>query len=116
MNWHNFSVKNSHQEQWAFEQMSYLLFCAEFDNNIGLFRYKNQSGIETEPLEKMVSGMVFLLNFMMLVLVSGKKTLLKLSPKQKIEIQILRVSIFISIRNYRRAQELIGRSRIMRLR
>ena len=52
MNWHNFSVKNSHQEQWAFEQMSYLLFCAEFDNNIGLFRYKNQSGIETEPLEK----------------------------------------------------------------
>ena len=52
MNWHNFSVKNPHQEQWAFEQMSYLLFCAEFDNNIGLFRYKNQSGIETEPLEK----------------------------------------------------------------
>lgn len=32
--------------------MSYLLFCAEFDNHIGLFRYKNQTGIETEPLEK----------------------------------------------------------------
>jgi tRNA A37 threonylcarbamoyladenosine biosynthesis protein TsaE len=40
------------QEQWAFEQMSYLLFCAEFDNRIGLFRYKNQTGIETEPIEK----------------------------------------------------------------
>ncbi|ULJ60021.1 AVAST type 4 anti-phage nuclease Avs4 [Wielerella bovis] len=52
MDWHNFSVKNSHKEQWAFEQMSYLLFCSEFNNNVGLFRYKNQSGIETEPLEK----------------------------------------------------------------
>ena len=52
MNWHNFSVKNPNREQWAFEQMSYLLFCSEFDNDIGLFRYKNQTGLETEPLEK----------------------------------------------------------------
>lgn len=34
------------------EEMSYLLFCAELNNRIGLFRYKNQTGIETEPLEK----------------------------------------------------------------
>lgn len=32
--------------------MSYLLFCAEFNNRVGLFRYKNQTGIETEPIEK----------------------------------------------------------------
>ena len=32
--------------------MSYMLFCAEFDNRVGLFRYKNQTGIETEPIEK----------------------------------------------------------------
>ncbi|MEO9257049.1 MAG: hypothetical protein ABI207_01630 [Crocinitomicaceae bacterium] len=52
MNWKIFGVKYDKQETWAFEQMSYLLFCAEFDNQIGLFRYKNQTGIETEPIEK----------------------------------------------------------------
>lgn len=52
MSWKVFSVKYDKRETWAFEQMSYLLFCAEFDNRIGLFRYKNQTGIETEPIEK----------------------------------------------------------------
>lgn len=52
MNWKIFSLKYDKRETWAFEQMSYLLFCAEFNNRIGLFRYKNQAGIETEPIEK----------------------------------------------------------------
>ena len=52
MNWKVFDLKYDNREQWAFEQMSYLLFCAEFDNRVGLFRYKNQVGIETEPIEK----------------------------------------------------------------
>lgn len=52
MNWKIFDLKYDKQETWAFEQMSYLLFCAEFNNRIGLFRYKNQTGIETEPIEK----------------------------------------------------------------
>ena len=52
MNWKIFGVKYDKQETWAFEQMCYLLFCAEFNNRIGLFRYKNQTGIETEPIEK----------------------------------------------------------------
>ena len=52
MNWNIFCLKYDKREPWAFEQLSYLLFCAEFDNRIGLFRYKNQQGIETEPIEK----------------------------------------------------------------
>jgi len=52
MSWKIFSVKYDKRETWAFEQISYLLFCAEFNNRIGLFRYKNQTGIETEPIEK----------------------------------------------------------------
>lgn len=52
MNWKIFGVKYDKRETWAFEQMSYLLFCAEFSNRVGLFRYKNQTGIETEPIEK----------------------------------------------------------------
>ena len=51
-NWNLFKVKNNNKESKAFENMCYLLFCAELDNRIGLFRYKNQTGIETEPLEK----------------------------------------------------------------
>lgn len=57
MNWNKFAIKNENKEQWAFEQMAYLLFCSEFDNNVGLFRYKNQTGIETEPLDK--DGVVY---------------------------------------------------------
>ncbi|WP_410005840.1 AVAST type 4 anti-phage nuclease Avs4 [Aequorivita nionensis] len=52
MNWNIFSLKYDKREEWAFEQLSYLIFCAELNNRIGLFRYKNQTGIETEPLEK----------------------------------------------------------------
>lgn len=52
MNWTAFNLKYENREQWAFEQMSYLLFCAEMDCRIGLFRYKNQTGIETDPIEK----------------------------------------------------------------
>lgn len=52
MNWKAFEYKYDKKESWAFEQMSYYLFCAEFDNRIGLFRFKNQAGIETEPIEK----------------------------------------------------------------
>ncbi len=50
MNWKVFELKYDKREEWAFEQMSYLLFCAEHNSRIGLFRYKNQTGIETEPL------------------------------------------------------------------
>jgi hypothetical protein len=52
MNWKVFNLKYDKREAWAFEHMSYLLFCLEFNNRIGLFRYKNQTGIETEPIEK----------------------------------------------------------------
>lgn len=52
MNWKVFGLKCDKREEWAFEQMSYLLFCAEHNSWIGLFCYKNQAGIETELLIK----------------------------------------------------------------
>ena len=51
MNWKKFELKYDKRETWAFEQMAYLLFCSEFNNRIGIFRYKNQAGIETNPIE-----------------------------------------------------------------
>ena len=59
MNWKVFGLKYDKREEWAFEQMSYLLFCAEHNSRIGLFRYKNQAGIDTEPLIKEVKMLGF---------------------------------------------------------
>jgi hypothetical protein len=50
-NWNNFKAKFNGKEQKSFEWLCYLLFCKEFKKNTGIFRYKNQVGIETEPIE-----------------------------------------------------------------
>ena len=50
-NWNNFKAKFNGKEQKSFELLCYLLFCKEFNKNTGIFRYKNQVGIETEPIE-----------------------------------------------------------------
>lgn len=52
INWDNFRTKFSDDKQSAFERLCYLLFCKEFDKNIGIFRFKNHAGIETNPIEK----------------------------------------------------------------
>ena len=49
--WDIFKAKFSHNPQDAFEWFCYLLFCREYDLDKGWFGYKNQSGIEKEPLE-----------------------------------------------------------------
>jgi len=51
INWNNFKAKFNGKEQKSFEWLCYLLFCNEFNINTGIFRYKNQAGIETEPIE-----------------------------------------------------------------
>ena len=50
INWNNFKAKFNGKEQKCFEQLCYLLFCKEFNIDTGIFRYKNQTGIETEPI------------------------------------------------------------------
>ncbi|MDI6707159.1 MAG: ATP-binding protein, partial [Bacillota bacterium] len=51
INWNIFKAKFNGKEQEVFENLSYLLFCDEFNKDTGIFRYKNQTGIETEPIE-----------------------------------------------------------------
>ncbi|MFB5191763.1 AVAST type 4 anti-phage nuclease Avs4 [Alicyclobacillus fastidiosus] len=48
--WDVFKAKFSENPQSNFEWLCYLLFCVEFRLPIGIFRYKNQSGIETNPV------------------------------------------------------------------
>lgn len=48
--WNIFKAKFSENPQSNFEWFCYLLFCVEFKLPLGIFRYKNQSGIETNPV------------------------------------------------------------------
>ena len=50
--WDIFKTKFSENPQKNFEWFCYLLFCKEYKKDIGIFRYKNQSGIETNPIEE----------------------------------------------------------------
>src|SRR5450756_638162 len=52
INWNNFRAKFNNQEQAAFWRLCYLLFCKEHGKDTGIFRFKNHTGIETNPIEK----------------------------------------------------------------
>lgn len=51
-NWDIFKAKFSENPQDNFEWFCYLLFCREFKKEKGIFRFKNQSAIETNPIEQ----------------------------------------------------------------
>jgi len=51
INWSIFSSKFHKKEHNEFESLCYHLFCSEYGQDKGVFRYKNQTGIETEPIE-----------------------------------------------------------------
>ena len=50
-NWEIFKAKFSENPQENFEWFCYLLFSKEYNQPYGTHRYKNQSGIETDPIE-----------------------------------------------------------------
>lgn len=54
LNWNAFKYKYNDRESKSFEMLAYELFCFEHDQSNGIFRFKNQHGIETEPI--MVKG------------------------------------------------------------
>lgn len=51
LNWNIFKAKFHQRENKVFESLAYCLFCYELGIRIGVFRFKNQTGIETEPIE-----------------------------------------------------------------
>lgn len=51
LNWNLFRAKFNGKEREYFENLSYQLFCAEHNNQVGIFRFKNQTGIESEPIK-----------------------------------------------------------------
>jgi hypothetical protein len=51
INWQLFKAKFNGKETSVFENLAYHLFCTEYNINKGIFRFKNQTGIETEPID-----------------------------------------------------------------
>lgn len=51
VNWKAFEYKYSDNPQRAFENLTYYLFCCEFNKKNGIFRYFNQPHIETNPIQ-----------------------------------------------------------------
>jgi hypothetical protein len=49
IDWNKFKVKNEDYRK-AFQYLSYQLFCRQYNRGEGIFEYKNQTGIETEPI------------------------------------------------------------------
>ena len=50
-NWDIFRAKFNENPPSNFEWFCYLLFCKEFKKDKGIFRYKNQSAVETNPIK-----------------------------------------------------------------
>ena len=50
-NWDIFKAKFSEKTQSNFEWLCYSLFCKEVKKEEGIFRFKNQSGMETNPVK-----------------------------------------------------------------
>lgn len=48
--WNKFKAKSSDNPEKNFEWFCYLLFCQEHHKLAGIFRYKNQAAIETNPI------------------------------------------------------------------
>lgn len=50
INWANFKAKFNGKEQATFQWLCYLLFCEEHKRSLGISRYENHAGIETDPI------------------------------------------------------------------
>lgn len=81
--WRIFKAKFSANPQDAFEWMCYLLFCNEFRVKTGIFRYKNQSAIETNPISSNGVNIGWQAKFYEASLSSHKKDILETIIKSK---------------------------------
>lgn len=48
--WGNFRAKFNGKEQSTFQWLCYLLFCEEYNQPLGISRYENHAGIESDPI------------------------------------------------------------------
>ncbi|MDO5517727.1 MAG: ATP-binding protein [Clostridium sp.] len=93
-NWDIFKAKFSENPQSNFEWFCYLLFCKEYGQEKGVFRYKNQSAIETNPIyieEKIIGWQA---KFYDTTLASNKAELIQTLQKAKRDYKKINMIIF----------------------
>ncbi|STO56731.1 AVAST type 4 anti-phage nuclease Avs4 [Grimontia hollisae] len=94
IDWEVFKAKFSTNPQDAFEWMCYLLFCNEFQVKTGIFRYKNQSAIETNPIYQDGINVGWQAKFYETALSSHKNDILETIKKAKRDYPDLNKIIF----------------------
>lgn len=77
-NWDQFKSKFNDNPTYYFEYFCYLLFCLEYNKPQGVFRYKNQSGIEWDPIKVDGKTIVAQCKFYDTPLGSNKDTILEM--------------------------------------
>lgn len=84
INWEKFKAKYSHNPQYHFEWLCYLLFCRKYNQPYGISRYANQSAVETSPIQDEEGNDVgFQAKFYDTSLSSHKDELLEMLEKAK---------------------------------
>ncbi|EEA2274522.1 ATP-binding protein, partial [Salmonella enterica] len=94
--WNIFKAKFSDNPQYHFEWFCYLLFCKQFDKPYGIFRYKNQSAIETNPITHEHKRIGFQAKFYESSLSEHKQEILDTLKKAKRDYSDLNTIIFYS--------------------
>lgn len=92
--WEIFKAKFSTNPQDAFEWMCYLLFCNEFHVKTGIFRYKNQSAIETNPISSNEVNIGWQAKFYDSALSTHKNDIIEMITKAKRDYPYLNKIIF----------------------
>ena len=88
-NWDIFSSKFSTEKEAVFEWFAYLLFCREFQLPKGWFGFKNQSGIEKNPIKYKNEVIGFQAKFYSTSLVDHKDDFLQMLVKANRDYQSL---------------------------
>lgn len=83
INWNAFKVKFNGKERATFEQLAYLLFCHEYNRPFGIFRFKNQTGIETEPIQVNEQSIGFQSKYLDISIPAGKDDIIDSIQKAK---------------------------------
>lgn len=85
INWNNFKSKFNGKERGSFELLAYMLFCYEHGIPTGITRFKNQTGIETEPIDHNGRKKSFQAKYFDTKLSSNKKAVIDSITKAKRE-------------------------------
>ena len=107
VDWNVFDYKFSGKQREAFESLAYTLFCFEFKQKFGIFRYFNQPYIETQPIKTDdgdVIGFQAKYYDAATKLSSKKMELIEAIDGLKISMQGLPSLLFIQTRNSLRAK------------